>query len=64
MSKQYFVEVEYTVTESISVEADSPEAAEKKALELLRLGATQRNIVGDTSEEAEVIDVNEAEEDR
>jgi len=61
MSKQYFVHVEYKVTESIAIEANDPREAESKALELLYLGLTSRNIIDDDSSNAEVVSVEEIE---
>lgn len=52
--KRYGIEVSYEVTEYVEVEADNLEAAEDKALELVKLGATNHNLVGDETEEAEV----------
>lgn len=59
MSKKYDIEVEYKVTEAITVEADSFEEAEEKALELVALNVTNKNIVGDTQDEAEVVSSRE-----
>ena len=58
--KRFEVEVEYTVTELIEVEADDVTEAEDKALEMLKLGVTDRNIVGDTCDEADVVRSGEA----
>lgn len=52
MSK-YVIEIKYEVIESIDVEAADIEAAEEKAIEMLQLGATDHNIVGDNIDDLE-----------
>ncbi len=52
---KYGLEFEYTVTEYIEVEAANNDEAEDKAREMLELGLTKRQIMGDTSEEAELV---------
>lgn len=60
----YDVEIEYVVTELITVEADSHEEAEDKALQMALLGITDHNIVSSAVDEAEVTSSSEAAESR
>jgi hypothetical protein len=57
--KKFVIIAEYKVSESIEVEAENYEEAEEKALELLAMGATNRNIVDDDSDYAEIVDGRE-----
>jgi hypothetical protein len=59
MSKKYDIEVEYKVTEALTVEANSIDEAEEKALELVALNVTDKNIVGDTQDQAEIVSSKE-----
>lgn len=55
MSKRYYVEVEYSVTERVLVNGNNTQEAEDKALQWVKAGLTARDIVSDKADEAEVV---------
>ncbi len=61
--KTFSIEVEYTVTEQITVRAENIDDAEEKALDMVAQNATDKNIVGDTQEDAEIVSSCEIEDE-
>lgn len=61
--KKFSIEVRYTVTEEVTVEANSIDEAEDKVLEMVALNVTNKNIVDDTQDEAEVVSSCEVEDE-